>query len=152
MERYKVTLLVESDEDSPSAVLDDVTYRIESAAALDVELDQAAVDAGYAVTVEEYQGGNPCDASAGDQEVDVSVAFDLLHDEMKTARKNIRDLAELASVNLDTLTVGTATMQRTVGAIGGLGGHVDNLRLWATKLIMLQALERELHKQCGDKS
>ena len=50
MSKYKVTLIIESDED-PSALLDDFEYLVEEGD-IDATLDRTAVDEGEAVTVE----------------------------------------------------------------------------------------------------
>ena len=50
MSKYKVTLIIESDED-PSALLDEFEYLIESGD-IEADLDRTAVEEGEAVTVE----------------------------------------------------------------------------------------------------
>jgi hypothetical protein len=53
MNRYKITILVESDED-PSAILDNVTHAVEEGYInVDLRLDPQAESDGTAVEVEE---------------------------------------------------------------------------------------------------
>ncbi|MCP4204237.1 MAG: hypothetical protein GY769_20160 [bacterium] len=136
--KYTVTLLVEVDEDDPSRVLDEVTSAIE----YEVDLDQEAVDAGNAVTVEERHGGDP------PVTVPVDVAFDLLHDEVKARsialNRQCRALVEAAEA-LDAKAHRTTVVGADVDNVRKLAVRVGHV---ATTIDLLRALQTELEKQC----
>jgi hypothetical protein len=152
VERFKITLIATSDDgDDPSRLLDEVTDTLEAGHPVPIALDVEAVRAGYAVTIEEHQGGNPCDASAGDQEVDVAVAFDILHDELKVVRDRLKELGEQAEVQTSALGRGTLHTQGIIEAINALSATVGAIKYAGTQLRTLVQLESELSKACGDK-
>jgi hypothetical protein len=151
---YRITVVVSTEEDDASRVLDAVQDRWNDIdwAGPALELSADAELAGYAVTVEDHQGGNPCDASAGDQEVDIGVAFDVLHDELKVVRARLKELGEQAEVQTSALGRGTLHTQGVIEAINALSATVGAIKYAGTQLRTLVQLESELSKACGDKS
>ena len=131
--KYTVVLLVDHHADDPSHVLDEVTHAIAHA----VNLDQEAVDAGIAVTVEERQGGGP----STEEPVSVDVAFDLIDTEIKERAAELKQ-------TYDGLRARFVADHEATAAI--LENYARRIQYLTVTLALLAKLRTDLEEQCGD--